>query len=146
MIESINSLDLEGQLGLFADDTREGKVIGCEEDAMMVQSDLDKLGKWSDDMNMMFNTLKFECLQSGMNMELRSQYNYLTPDLDHIITVKENVKDLGVWMSADGNFNYHIQKVITKVKQRVGWIQRSFRTRTTTLNYGVLWIRLRCHP
>ena len=30
--------------------------------------------------------------------------------MDHIITVKENVNDLGVWMSAEGNFNKHIQK------------------------------------
>ena len=36
MIESINDLDLDGQLGLFTDDTREGKVIGREEDAMLV--------------------------------------------------------------------------------------------------------------
>ena len=117
MIESINDADLDGQLGLFADDTREGIVIGREEDAIIVQSDLDKLGKWSEDKNMLVNNLKFECLQTGLNLELKTQYNYLTPDMYHIITLKDNMKDLGVWMSADGNFSYHILKVISKVKQ-----------------------------
>lgn len=65
---------------------------------------------------MLFNNLKFECLQTGNDFELKEQYNYLTPDMDHIISVKDNVKDLGVWMSSEGNFNFHIQKVISKVK------------------------------
>ena len=41
---------------------------------------------------------------------------------------KDNIKDLGIWMSSTGEFSYHISKVISKVKQRIGWIQRSFRT------------------
>ena len=76
--------------------------------------------------------------------------------MDHIITIKDNVKDLGVWMSADRNFSYHIQKVISKVKQRIGWIQQSFRTKNPEFrkfmwrNYvsgllGVLWTNVRCH-
>ena len=127
-IESINDEELKGQLGLFADDTREGLSIGNVEDAFKVQNDLIKLGHWSNDKNMLFNNLKFECIQTEFDYELKEQYNYITPDQNHIITIKESVKDLGVWMSNDGNFNLHIQKVISKVKQRVGWIRRSFMT------------------
>ena len=50
--------------------------------------------------------------------------------MDHIIESKDNIKDLGIWMSSSGDFSYHISKVISKVKQRIGWIQRSFRTNT----------------
>ena len=71
MIESINDVDLDRQLGLFADDTCEGIVIRQEEDTILVQSDLDRLGKWSEDKNMLFNNLKFECLQTGFNLELK---------------------------------------------------------------------------
>ena len=56
-----------------------------------------------------------------------TEYNYMTPNLDYIIEVKDNVKDLGVWMSFSGNFDFHITKTITKVKQRIGWIQCSFK-------------------
>ena len=53
---------------------------------------------------------------------------HITPDLEHCIETKENIKDLGLWMSDNGDFSYHISKAICKVKQRLGWIRRSFRT------------------
>ena len=109
-IESINDEDIEGQLGLFADDTREGLCIAKVDDAIKVQNDLIKLGQWSHDKNMLFNNLKFECIQTGFNHELKEQYNYITPDMNHIITTKESVKDLVVWMSNEANFDVHIQK------------------------------------
>ena len=62
-IESINNI--EGDLGLFADDTCEDLTIRSASDAMKVQDDLAKLGEWSDNINMAFNNLKFECLQTG---------------------------------------------------------------------------------
>ena len=76
----------------------------------------------------MFNNWKFECLKSGCDQELKDQYNYITPDMNFIITVKDNIKDLGVWMSSNGNFDFHIKNVISKVKQGIGWIRRSFMT------------------
>ena len=75
-IESINYNDIQGNLGLFADDTREGLSIGSEFYAMKVQEDLFKLGEWSEDVNMAFNNLKFECLKSGFQGDLKNQYNY----------------------------------------------------------------------
>ena len=126
-IESINNNNIEGDLGLFTDDTCEGLAIRSASDAMKVQDDLAKLGEWSDDINIAFNNLKFECLQIGYNENLKTEYNYMTPNLDYIIEVKDNVKDLGVWMSFSGNFDFHITKTITKVKQRIGWIQHSFK-------------------
>ena len=77
---------------------------------------------------MKFNSAKFECLKSGYNFDWKNEYDYITPDCDHIIESKDNIKDLGIWMSSTGEFSYHISKVISKVKQRIGWIQRSFRT------------------
>ena len=102
--------------------------LNLEDDAHKVQTDLIKLRHWSADNNMMFNNMKFECLQSGYDYDLKELYNYITPDMEHIITVKDTVKDLGVWMSNEGNFHFHIQKVITKVKQCVGWIWQLFMT------------------
>ena len=127
-IEIINDLKLEGNLGLFADDTREGMSIGNVDDAWKVQNDLRVIGAWSDITNMKFNSGKFECLKTGYNQDLKMEYEYITPDMDHIIESKDNIKDLGIWMSSTGDFSFHISKVISKVKQRIGWVQRSFRT------------------
>lgn len=127
-IESINDNNLDGNLGLFADDTREGLEISSSEDAIKVQEDLHKHGTWSEDVNMVFNNLKFECLQSGFKEYLKVEYNYLTPNLERTIEVKDTVRDLGIWMSSHGDFDCHITKTIAKVRQRMGWISRSFKT------------------
>ena len=80
-VESITELDLDGDLGLFADDTRKGMAVGSEEDAIKVQCDLGVLGEWSGEKNMLFNNAKFEALKTGYNEDLKLQYNYLTPDM-----------------------------------------------------------------
>ena len=79
MIESINNLKLDGDLGLFADDTREGIAVRNEEDAWKIQMDLVEIGCWSDVTNMKFNCGKFECLKTGFNQELKYEYDYLIP-------------------------------------------------------------------
>ena len=132
-IESINDDNLDGNLSLFTDDTREGLEIATSEDAMKVQEDLLKLGTWSEDFNMVFNNLKCECLQSGFNEDLKIEYNYLTPNLEYTIEVKDSVKGLGIWMSSHGDFDCHISKTIAKVRERMGWISRFFKTN----NFGI---------
>ena len=80
------------------DDTREGMAVKSAADAWKVQLDLDEIGRWSECNNMRFKRGKFECLKSGFNAELKLDYLYITPDLEHCIETKENVKDLGIWM------------------------------------------------
>lgn len=52
-------------------------------------------------------------------------YDNLGNQIDHSHTVK----DLGVHMSADGTFKYHIGTTVTKAKQMCSWILRIFNTR-----------------
>ena len=128
MVDGRMDLNLDGNLGLFTDDTHEGMAVSKEEDAWRIQNDLIEIGRWSNLTNMIFNCGKFECLKTGFNLELKTKYDYLTPDLELTIENKDNIKDLGIWMSSSGDFSYHISKVISKVRQRIGWINRSFRT------------------
>ena len=53
--------------------------------------------------------------------------------MNHVIETKENVKDLGIYMSRHGNFDFHITKTIAKVRQRMGWIGHAFRTNNIPL-------------
>ena len=84
------------------------------------------------------NCGKFECLKTGFNYEPKTEYDYLTPDMELTIENKDNIKDLGIWMSSTGDFSYHISKVISKVRQQIGWIQRSFRTKDMVFK-KIMW-------
>ena len=49
-------------LSSFADDTRIGQAVDCENDAYTLQQDLQSVYKWCEDNNMAFNSEKFECM------------------------------------------------------------------------------------
>ena len=50
--------------------------------------------------------------------------------MENLMIPKSEARDLGVFVSCDGSFNEHINKICSKVKQRSGWILRSFTNRT----------------
>jgi hypothetical protein len=105
--------------------------IDSEEDVEDLQSDLNKIYDWQHDNNMLFNGKKFELLRYGTNVEIKESTSYLTPGYEDIVEVKENLRDLGVIMSDDGTFSNHINQVCSKVKQKCGWILRTFSNRQT---------------
>ena len=126
VIDSIANLDLTCKIGIFADDTRTVKSVKDTEDADTLQKDLDCLYRWADNNNMSFNCDKFECLKYGRNHDVKSQYEYKTPVEGITIDDCENLRDLGITMSSDGTYDKQISKVISKAKQKVAWITRSF--------------------
>ena len=126
MIDSIGDGELTSKVGIFADDTRVINNITNENDALNLQNDLETLYQWSDKNNMAFNGSKFECLKMGTNMDLKLEYNYTTPDNDNAIEDVTSLRDLGIIVSDSGDYKDHIQKIVTKCKQRNGWISRAF--------------------
>ena len=80
---------------------------------------------------MAFNGSKFEVLRYGRNTTLKDSTFYLTPNYENIIEEKESLRDLGIIMANDASFSQHIEKVCSKVKQKSGWIMRTFQTRKT---------------
>ena len=115
----------------FADDTRVlGKVVN-NQDVENLQSDLDTIYQWSNANNALFNSDKFECLRYGPNVEIKHSTHYVS-DLGTEIEQKDNVKDLGITMSADATFNTHIHKSAQSANQVCGWIFRTFSTRART--------------
>jgi len=99
------------------------------DDALKLQDCVQILNQWQIDNNMLFNDHKFMLLQFGRNSNLQNQYNYVTPNMDNIISPSNDVRDLGVQISADGSYTDHISKVINKMKQRIGFILRTFTSR-----------------
>ena len=118
----INDLEegLTGKILKFADDTKLfGKVkeIG---DKHNLQDDIDKLVKWSNKWQMLFNFGKCKCLHTG---SINTGMNY---DMGGTIlskTVKE--KYLGVTMNANMKVSEQCRIAATKGNQVLGMIRRN---------------------
>ena len=50
----------------------------------------------------------------------------------------QNVRDWGIYIDAEGTFDYHISKAISKAKKLCGWIGRSFFNKSIELRQK-LW-------
>ena len=115
----------------FADDTRVQRGVTSEADCSDLQADLQLIYSWATDVNMTFNSAKFECLCYRASSEAPS-FQYLAPDKTPI-QVREDLRDLGVRISSSLNFNIHIQNTVTAASRLVGWGLRSFSGRSRRL-------------
>ena len=94
----INDLDdsITSNVLKFADDTKLFRKVNTDGDKQHLQKDLDRLVKWSEKWQMLFNFGKCKCLHTGHgNLDV----NYKMGDTVLGTTAKE--KDLGVTISAD---------------------------------------------
>ena len=125
MINDINNR-IDSNVSLFADDTRIIKPVMNPTDVEELQEDLEKLYQWQERNNMAFNSNKFEVLKYGWNQEIQDSTDYLTPNSENLIERKECVRDLGIQICDDAEFSSHIEHVSSKVRQKCGWILRTF--------------------
>ena len=130
LIDSITDLNITSTMGIFADDTRLVRQIWSEVDAANLQTDVEELYTWAEANNMLFNGDKFECIKIGVNSDLMCNYNYMTPNQNGSIEDVDCLRDLGILVSSTGDFREQIFKVVSKAKQRAGWINRSFMRNT----------------
>ena len=113
----------------FADDTQVKRSIKDPQiDCQSLQQDLQSIYDWAQDVNMHFNSDKFECICYWPGSDI-PQYNYTSPDGDDI-EEKVNIKDLGIHLSNDLTFQFQIQKTITSASKLVGWALRTFHRRS----------------
>ena len=113
----------------FADDTRVRRSIKDPlTDCQSLQQDLQSIYDWSGDVNMHFNSDKFECIRYWPGSDI-PQYQYKSPEGDDI-EEKINIKDLVIHLSNDLTFKFQIQKTITSASKLVGWALRTFHRRS----------------
>ena len=118
----INDLEegVTGKILKFADDTKlftKTKEIG---DKQNVQDDIDKLVKWSEKWQMLFNFGKCKCLHIGPG---NTSMNYEMGETILSITVKE--KDIGVTMNANMKVSEQCRIAASKSNQVLGMIRRN---------------------
>ena len=75
---------------------------------------------------MAFNGEKFEYIKMGEKDLIKQDYLYTVPNCCGSINDVNNLRDLGIIISDSGDYRDQIFKVVKKVKQRCGWISRTF--------------------
>ena len=113
----------------YADDTRVTRnICNPETDCQSLQDDLDSIYGWASDVNMVFNSDKFECLHFWPSKTTKPENEYLSPD-GHIIEEKQYLRDLGVQIGTDMTFSIHTQNILTGATKLIGWTLRTFKRR-----------------
>ena len=113
----------------FADDTRVQRGVRSDQDCSDLQTDLQAIYDWATEVNMHFNSDKFECLRFWPGSGAPPAYQYTGPDNSEI-EVKSNLKDLGVQLSSDLSFKLQVEKTCAAASKLAGWGLRSFRRRS----------------
>ena len=113
----------------FADDTRVQRGIHSPEDCSILQADLQTIYSWASDVNMHFNSDKFECMRLWPNPTNTPEFKYMGPDGEEI-EVKQSLKDLGVHLSSDLSFKLQVEKTVSSASKMAGWGLRTFRRRS----------------
>ena len=118
----INDLDdsITSNVLKFADDTKLFRKVNTDGDKQHLQNDLDRLVKWSEKWQMLFNFGKCKCLHTGHR---NWNVNYKMGDIVLGTTVKE--KDLGVTISADMKVSEQCGIAASKGNQILGLIRRN---------------------
>ena len=116
-------------LSSFADDTRLLREVNGVRDASSLQTDLEAVYQWAEDNNALFNNKKFEALRYGINEILKLTTSYTAPD-GTLIAEKDQLRDLGVTMSADSTFKQHINNICLSAKNMCSWILQTLKLRS----------------
>ena len=131
----INDLDdsITSNVRKFVDDTKLFRKVNTDGDKQHLQNDLDRLVKWSEKWQMLFNFGKCKCLHTGHG---NLNVNYKMGDTVLGNTVKE--KDLGVTISADMKVSEQCDIAVSKGNTFFGLIRRKHNIQWKKVNYTSL--------
>ena len=125
-INDINDVISHCRIKIFADDSKLIKSINNLEDKNLMEEDIKSVMNWAKNNKMELNKSKFQLLQHGHKIELKTPYKI---DQEVEIQKSNTVKDLGVNISEDLSFDEHITKITNEAKRFAGWIFRIFKSR-----------------
>ena len=108
----------------FADDTRLYHGISNVDDYSFVQNDLNSVYDWASCNNMSFNAQKFKYICFSPHSSSSSNVN--TSSSFDIINYSRIILDLGINVSSDCSFDFHISNIAKITKHLTGWMLRTF--------------------
>jgi hypothetical protein len=123
----INDLDnnLVSKIKKFADDTKLCRKIGSNDDVESLKQDLNILTKWSEDLQMQFNTEKCKVMQLGRN-KFDKQYTLCNSTLQ----ISDKETDLGVIVKDNLKFSAQTNEAVRKANVALGQIKRTIKNKT----------------
>lgn len=122
----INTLIQEvhnSNLYLFANDNKLFRSILNEDNALLLQSEIDKMYSWSNNSLLQFHPDK--CLSMNIRNKNKPKYNYDYAINGKVLDNKSEIKDLGVLIDEHLKFSNHISGKINKANQIMGLIRRT---------------------
>ena len=108
---------------LFADDCLIYRSINTINDQLILQHDIDRMMIWADQWGMKFNATKCNVMRTlgGIHSErFYTMKNQILKEVSH-------AKYLGVSLSNDLTWAHHIDQVLLKANQKLGFIRRNLR-------------------
>ena len=131
-------LHQETTVRLFTDDTIAYMAVTNNQDAEKLQEDLTKLEKWEQTWQMKFHPDKCQVLTITRKKEpIHFDYVLHGNKLEHVQTAKY----LGVTISHDMSWNTHVDNIVKKGNQAVGFLRRNLQIRSqdlTTTAYNTI--------
>ena len=119
----INDIDLAvdalGFIIKFADDSKAGRVVDCQQDRDSFQEMLDKLEAWSQDWQLLFNRGKCKVIHCGKNNP-RQEYTIG----GHRLESSKQEKDLGVLIDENLKPSSQCAKAAAKANSVLGQLTR----------------------
>ena len=111
----------------FADDTRLYHGISNVDDCSFLLHDLNFVYDWASCNNISFNgqNIQYICFSPHSS----SSSNVYTSSTFDIINYSKNILDLGINVSNDCSFDFHISILFKRTKHLTGWILRTFSSR-----------------
>ena len=124
MINDLPDVTEHGTCLLFADDLKLFLAVKDNADCERLQSDINKLVKWSHENKLYFNVSKCSVLTyTKAHRPLQHQYTIESVPMERVT----EVRDLGVVFSGDLNFRDHITKICKKAFRNLGFMMRQTR-------------------
>ena len=116
--------NIQSNVRLFADDTAVYLTVQGQEDADILQADLNVLQEWEKAWDMEFNPSKCQVLHiSRHRRPIKQPYTMHGKVLDSI----DHARYLGVDISSDLNFNHHINRVTANASKSLGFLKGNAR-------------------
>ena len=116
---------VQSRCRLFADDSIIYRSINSDEDAAILQKDLDALHKWESDWGMQFNPSKCQILHVSRKKQPSTHtYNIKGSVLENVRTATY----LGVEFSSDLSWHKQCNKVAAKGNKILGFVKRNIKT------------------
>ena len=123
-INDLPTKAVNSELFLFADDTKIFKGIFNQEDCTLLQQDLDRIQKWTNNSLLQFHPDKCKHMRIGHRDIPSCHFSLGNPSTTLAVTNQE--KDIGVLIDSKLSFEHHIAAKIIKANSILGLINRTF--------------------